>query len=185
MPISLSRIVADKLLDELITDITVKPMWSGDALVSDMAAGRLHYAWYWWETNQLKVLDDDLFDEDPRKDAGTGAVWDTPAGLACLVAHTTAATGTGASARLFGGTMAAPWITDARENGLKQLIDVRATTLIQEAIQGLGGGTVDQETLAALQVTVGELEGRVNALQAALDGLRQRVGQAGAALVGG
>ena len=175
MPIALSRIVADKLLDELITDITVAPMWSGQALVSYMAAGRLHYAWYWPETNQLKVLDDDLFDDDPRKDAGTGAVWSTPEGLACLVAHTTDATGTGASARLFGGTMKADWIKTAREYQLTALIDARATALIQAALQG--DNTDDQATIAALQATVRELEGRLNALS-------DRMERAGAVLVG-
>lgn len=187
MPFNLTRIVADKLLDERVTDITVAPLWSGDALVSYMAADRLHYAYYWWETNTLKVLDDDLFDEDPRKDAGSGAVWDTPRGLACLVAHTTDATGSGASARLFGGTMDAPWVKDAREYRLIQMIDARALAVAQSVIQGGEAGHAADE----LQTEIDRLKTEVAGLHELIVGLEQiamgtaeKVHRAGAALAG-
>lgn len=180
MPFTLTRIVADKVLDELITDITVEPMWSGQALVSYMAAGRLHYAWYWPETNQLKVLSDDLFPDDTRKDAGTGAIWDTPHGLACLVAHTTDATGSGSSARLYGGTMDAPWVKAAREDQLIQMIDSRASAIVQAALQQGSGGS-DQDTIAALQARVASLEAQLGALQTLAGRLTSRMADAGVA----
>lgn len=187
MPINLTRIPG--LPDERVTDITVAPLWSGDALVSYMAADRLHYAYYWWETGKFKVLDDDLFDEDPRKDAGSGAVWDTPRGLACLVAHSTDATGSGASARMFGGTMDAPWVKDAREYRLTALIDERARAIVQSTIQAGSGeaGHADEELRAEidrLKTEVTSLHGRIGELERLAMGTAEKVHRAGAALVG-
>lgn len=181
IPFPLTRI--PDLPDERVSDIKVAPMWSGGALVTYTAGDRVHLAWYWPETGQFKPLDDDLFDTDPRKDEG-GVFWPTEHGIACLVSHTTDATGTGNSARLFGGMVDAPWIKDAREYRLVQLIDARALAVAQSLLAS-GGVTGDERAeIDRLKTEVAGLHELIVQLEQIAMGTAEKVHQAGAALAG-
>jgi hypothetical protein len=187
IPFPLVRIPG--LPDERVSDVKVAPMWSGGALVTYTAGDRVHLAWYWPETGQFKPLDDDLFDTDPHKDEG-GIFWPTPHGIACLVSHTTDATGTGVSARLYGGMVDAPWIKDAHEYRLLQLIDERAQAIVTAALQGTGGGEADhadgelQAEIDRLKSEVANLHALIVGLESIAMGTAEKLTTAGRALVG-
>lgn len=173
--------ITDPLLDDgAITDLVAAPVLGGPGAIvafKQNKQGRVG----WLYGNQFKVLDLDVYELDLFQDAAIAAYLGMDGKLYVILSH--AFEDVGASSRLTIGVADAPWASVAY-GLLDHYIDARATAVVQAALAGIPGSTDDQETIAALQATVGELEGRLNALQAALDGLRQRVGQAGAALVG-
>lgn len=166
--------------DAAVALVHVAPVVGGPgAILTFKQHDQIRLAWLYGTT--VKLLDPDIFEGDAYKDADGMAWLALDNKLYAVVSH--AYGDAGSTARLAIGVADAPWAASAYSL-LDNRIDARASALIQAALAGSGGSTDDQATIAALQATVLELEGRLNALQAALDGLRQRMGQAGAVLVG-
>lgn len=160
--------------DGAVALVHVAPVVGGPgAILTFKQADRIRLAWLYGTT--VKLLDDDVFEQDAYKDADGMAWLALDNKLYAVVSH--AYGDVGASSRLAIGVADAPWASSAYSL-LDNRIDARATAVVQAALAGSGGSTNDQATIVALQATVLELEGRLNALE-------QRMGQAGAALVGG
>lgn len=116
--------------DGPVTDVNIAPILGGaGAILSFKQADKMRLAWVYGTA--VKLLDDDLYEQDAFKDA-SGAVWLAMDGkLYAIISHAYA--DAGSSARLAIGVADAPWASMAYSL-LDTYVDRRAWAVVQAAL---------------------------------------------------
>lgn len=172
--------------DAAVALVHIAPVVGGPgAILTFKQHDQIRLAWLYGTT--IKLLDDDLFEQDAYKDADGMAWLAMDNKLYAVVSH--AYGDAGATARLAIGVADAPWAASAYSL-LDNRTDARAQAVVQTALQGGGSGEADhaaEERRAEIERLTTEIESlhsRIDGLEPLVMGTAEKMTTAGRALVG-
>lgn len=169
--------------DGPVTDLVVAPVIGGPGAVvafKQNKQGRIG----WMYGTTFKLLDSDVYEQDPYQDAAIAAYLGMDGKLYVILSHAFEDVGT--SSRLTIGVADAPWAGMAY-GLLDNRIDTRALAVAQSLLQGGEAGHADEELRAEidrLKTEVTSLHGRIGELERLAMSTAEKVHQAGAVMGG-